>query len=226
MLDDAGDGTLVFLSGGADNLAIANDGRNARRDDLFDHAGEERSSASKSRPWTNSREGLKRLMTAATRDGEVAAGVVEIGGQIDLAGAGQADDVVDGDGPAQPLRHAPGKGGIAGHGFEAADVAAAAAPAIGDDGDVADLAGQAAVPGEQPAAGDDAEADAGVDVEHGEVVEAARLAVVLLAEAEGVRLLEQDALDAELAREIEGGRSAIGQGDDWATGRRAGCDSR
>ena len=49
----------------------------------------------------------------------------EVGGQIDLATAGQGDDVVDADCLAEPARDAPGEGGIAGHGFEAAGIAAA-----------------------------------------------------------------------------------------------------
>ena len=53
-------------------------------------------------------------------------------------------------------------------------------------------------PVSKSAAADDAKADAGVDVEHGEVVEPAGLAVGLLAQAQGVRLLKQDALDLEL----------------------------
>ena len=75
---------------------------------------------------------------------------------------------------------------------------------------MAEFAREAAVPGEEPAAADDAEADAGVDVEHGEIADAARQPVVLLGEAEGVRLLEQDARQAEGVAEVLGGAAAVG----------------
>ena len=58
---------------------------------------------------------------------------------------------------------------------------------------MANLAGQSRVPLQQPTAQHDAEADARANIEHREVVESPRQAVVAFRQAEGVRFLKQHA---------------------------------
>lgn len=81
---------------------------------------------------------------------------------------------------------------------------------------MADLAGETTVACEQPPSRDHAEADARVDVEHGEVVESASLAVMAFSETKSVRLLQKQTLDTQSRGQVSGERLAIGK---WKIGR-------
>src|SRR5262249_53882521 len=86
---------------------------------------------------------IEQIDDGGHADGEVAAGVSELGGEVDLPRPGQGDDLVDVNVPAELARDAPGERAVAGDRFQTAGVAAAAAASVGHDSDVADLAGKA-----------------------------------------------------------------------------------
>ena len=98
-----------------------------------------------------------------------------------VAGAHQVDDVLAVLGRASPRRGSGcGERGPGGHGLEAAGVAAAAGHVVGaGHADVAEVAGDAGGAALQPAAGDDAGADAGRDLDQHQVVDVGQVRLLL-----------------------------------------------
>ena len=87
----------------------ANDGRSAAPRRLLDARGEQAVVGLEQPAVDEQPRRVEQVDDGGDGDGEVAADVVELGRQIDLAGAGQADHLVDVYGPAEPLRDAPGQ---------------------------------------------------------------------------------------------------------------------
>ena len=112
---------------------------------------------------------------------------------------------------ADLLRDQASQGQVGGHGFQAADVAAAAATALRVDGDVPDFARQAAVAGHDLAAAHDRGAEAAGGIDQGEVVHAAGLAEAPLAQAKGVGLVQKDRTKAESLLQVAGQETPVEQ---------------
>jgi hypothetical protein len=87
-------------------------------------------------------------------------------------------------------------------------------------GDVSQFTCQTAVAGDDPPAVDQADAEALADVEEGEVGNPPRGAVHLLGQAQGVRLLQKDRLQAQPAAQVLAEGTAVGlvqvRGEDGA----------
>ena len=77
-----------------------------------------------------------------------------------------------------------------------------ALPAVGDDGNVAHFAREAAVASQKQMIDHHAQPDARAHIEHGEAVEIARFAINVLGQAKGMRIVHQRAIGIESLAQI------------------------
>ena len=114
---------------------------------------------------TSTAAGLKILTTPPYADCQVLHGPGPLGIRLDLAEQTSSDAQGEAQRPADFCGDHARQGEVAGHGFQTADVAAAAAAAVGIDGDVPDFSSEAAMAGHDLAAAHDGgpQAAGGVD---------------------------------------------------------------
>ena len=164
--------------------------------------------------------GLKKLTEAASDLAELAAGLADELHRLGAALAHVADDVAGVLG-RDALRAQPrGHRAAAGHGLEAAPVAAAADLEVARHVDVADVARRALGAAVDPALGDDPAADAGADLDEEQVVVGAP-GLVVLAQRHDVDVVVDERRRAEVVSEPTADAIAVPAGHDRRRHRRA-----
>ena len=162
------------------------------------------------------RRGIERVDHRRDRDGQVLCHRVNLGLEVGFPLFQKGSGCRERERFFQPFTHHPHKRRVSRHRLQTTAVPTAAADAGRICGDVADLAGHAAVARKNHAAHDDAQPQPLRHVEHREVVEAAGAAIHPLGQAERLQFVHEKALDPEPLFQISGRIPVIEQMQIWA----------
>ena len=153
---------------------------------------------------------------------DVAAGLAHDGDGVAVAGPDEVDDVLAVAGVDAARTQRGGQGGSGGDRLEAAEVAAAALDVAGPgDAHVPEVAGRALGAALQLAAGDDAGADAGGDLDQHEVVDVGEMGTPL-AQRHDVDVVVDEDRDGVVALDVAGDVVPVPAGHDRRVDRAAG----
>ena len=161
------------------------------------------------RACTSTAAGLKILTMAAMPIARYSNRAVDLGVGPHLPGANQCEGPGKTQSLADLLRDQAGQREVRGDGFQATDVAAAAATTLRIDGDMPDFTRQSPVTGKHLAAAHHRRAESAGGIDQGEVVHAAGLAERFLAQTEGVGLVQEDRPQAESLLQVAGQKMPV-----------------